>query len=871
MHSKSIDEIYKILNTSRHGLTEKQAKERSEKFGKNVLEEKKKTSKWKLFFSQFCDVMIIVLCVAAFVSAIIGFVSKSSSEIFDALIVIAIVLLNAVIGFFQEIRAEKSLELLKKNTQNKAKVFRDDELKILPASEIVVGDVISFEAGDIIPADIRIIQCYNLKINESLITGESQAVKKNSNTEMENTPLADRKNMAYSGGIVEVGRGLGVVCSVGENTEFGKIAKSLNESKDEETFFQKMLDKTAKVITKICLAISGIIFVVSLLFKMGVLQAFMTAVAIAVAAIPEGLPAIITIIMALGVQRLAKRRAIVKKLKAIETLGSTNIICSDKTGTLTQNKLTVKDSLILDKNKLFECAFRCNNAVLGKQKIGGGVEIALLEYLEKENVTFSKCIRDDEIPFDSTRKKMSVVCLNGGNKTVFCKGAPDVVLNDCSFYLENGEVKKLTNNKKQDFELKIKQFGEMAYKVIGFAFKNFEKGEKVENNLVFVGLLALQDPPRPEVKGAIEKCKKAGIETKMITGDHKSTAFAIAKTLGIAQTENQVVTGHELDQMSSEEFERKIVSIKVFARVTPQHKVLIVKTLQKLGNVVAMTGDGVNDAPSLKQADIGIGMGKSGTEVAQSASELVLSDDNFSTIVSSVEEGRKIYSNITKTTGFLLSANIAEMLSLLLITLLISPIFPGVVFLVPAQILFVNLITDALPAIAIGVEKLDGDAMLKPPHKLKKHLLSGRNGVNIIYQGIVQTLIVSGVFVFGLFKFSNAQASTMALITLNLIQLFHAYNCRSEIGSVFSKKLLDNPILFLSFVLGSFLTIFVCVCPPLMTAFGCAKISLQAWIICIFAAFLIIPIVEVVKLFQRKGKNGQYWQKRLFVVELKHE
>ena len=855
MHSKNLDEVYKILKSSRHGISEKEAKERQKKFGLNKLKEEKKVSKWKIFLSQFCDVMIIVLCIAAFVSAVIGFAKKSSSEIIDATIVIAIVLLNAIIGFFQEIKAEKSLEMLKKSSESKSKVYRDEEIKIIPSSEIVVGDVVLLEAGDLVPADLRIIQSYNLKINESLITGESECAKKNANIQDNDTPISDRKNMAYSGGIVEGGRGIGIVCAVGHETEFGKIANSLLNVKEEETHLQKMLNKTAKVITKICLGISAIIFVISILFKMGVMQAFMTSVAIAVAAIPEGLPAIITIIMALGVQRLAKKRAIVKKLKAVETLGATNIICSDKTGTLTQNKLTVKEEFLLDKEKTLECAFRCNNAIIGKQKIGDGIEIALLEYLDTQNVTFTKCVRSDEIPFDSTRKKMSVICENGMEKTIFCKGAPDVVLSDCAYFSDNGEIKTLTVEKKQQIIDKIRQMGEKAFKVLGFAFKSFKSNEKIENSLVFAGILGLQDPPRAEAFGAIEKCKKAGIETKMITGDHKSTAFAIAKQLGIATDVKQVLTGRELDSLSDEKLEEKIASIKVFARVTPEHKVRIVKTLQKLGNIVAMTGDGVNDAPSLKQANIGIGMGKSGTEVAQSASDIILADDNFATITSSVEEGRKIFANITKTINFLLSANIAEMLSLLIITLVISPFVSGVVFLLPAQILFVNLITDAAPAIALGISKADRQIMQKPPRKINDHLLKGRIGFNIIYQGIVQTVIVSGVFIFGLFKFGNAQASTMALITLNLIQLFHAYNCISETESIFAKKPFDNKLLFASFIIGMILTFAVCLISPLMTAFGTSKLSLEGYLISIFGAALIIPIVEIVKIFQRRKEK----------------
>lgn len=853
MHTKNKNEVFKMLQTSEMGLTQKEANLRIQKFGKNELEKKKKQSRWLMFFGQFSDVMIIVLCVAALISGVIGFATKSSSELFDALIVLLIVFLNAIIGFAQEVRAQKSMDFLKKSTVHHSVVLRDGEKTKIMSSDLTVGDVVVLEAGDLVSADLRIIQAYNLKINEAILTGESLATTKKDVVLEKDVPVGDRCNMAYSGGIVETGRGMGVVCSVGMQTGLGKIASALNEAKQEPTLLQKKLNKTAKIITNVCLVISLLIFVLSLCLKMGLLPAFMTSVAIAVAAIPEGLPAIITIIMALSISRLARQKAIVKKLRAVETLGCTQVICVDKTGTITLNKLTVEDQFYFDANLTQKCAYRCNNASIAKKPVGDSMEIALLEYLKKENVNFCDAEKIDEMPFDSSRKCMSVVFQEQNGKFVFCKGAPDVVLNNCTHVCKNGEVVELSEVVRAQVLNKTKEFGGNAYKVLGFAYKPFTKGQDCEKNLIFTGLIAFQDPPREEVKGAIAKFKNAGIKIVMITGDHKSTAVAIAKKVGIIQSESEVLTGTQLSKMSGFDLAKKIENYSVFARVSPQDKVRVVKTFKSIGKVVAMTGDGVNDAPSLKEANIGIGMGITGTEVAQNASDLILADDNISTIVRSVEEGRKVYDNITKTIGFLLSANIAEMLSLLLITLFVSPFNAGLVFLIPAQILFVNLVTDALPAIALGVEPSEKNTMNRKPTSNNRHLLSGRVGINIIYQGIIQTAIIIFVFIFGLYKFGNQAGSTMALITLNFIQLFHCYNLKSEDQSLFKIGLKNNKVLNLSFIIGLALTVAVCTIKPFMRAFGVCKLNFECWAVSILSAFLIIPIVEIVKFFQRKA------------------
>lgn len=863
--SKSVNETFKLINSSKAGLTSAEAQTRLEKYGENEIKAGKKKLWILKLLSQFSDVMIIFLLVAGFISAIVGFVTKSKSELLDATIILLIVFVNAVIGFIQECKAEHAIDALKKMSIPYAKVLRNGVIESVKTTQLVVGDIVYLEAGDIVPADIRLIEAVELKISESALTGESKSVRKSCEIVSEKAPLAERKNMAYSSGIVDYGHGYGVVVATGMNSEVGRIASLLSSKKTEETGLQKKINKTGKVITLVCLVAALIIFVMSLVIKMGLLSAFMTAISICVAAIPEGLPAVITIIMAIGVQRLSKKRAIVKKLTAVETLGSTEIICSDKTGTLTINKMSVKKISLLPgkaENKqdlalLLKTMVICNDAKMNTDKkgvsfVGDPTETALLEYAynKLEDKALLKASRLKEKPFDSKRKLMSVACSETG--LVHVKGAPDEILKICTHVLDNGKVREMTAFDKERVRAEISHFAKDALRVLGFAYKHYKMGEELEEKLIFLGIAGLIDPPRKEAKHAIEKCWQAGMRVIMITGDHKDTAFAIGKELGLAKSESEILSGAELDEFTDEQFSKMLPSLTIFARVSPENKVRIVKTFKKLGKVVAMTGDGVNDAPSLKEADIGIGMGKNGTEVAKSVSDIVLADDNFSTIVTAVEEGRKIYSNIIKSIGFLLSANIAEILSLLIVTMCIAPFMPSVVFLVPVQILFVNLITDTFPALALGVEPLEPNAMKRPPRKDKPNLLAGRVGFNIIYQGLVQTVLVLAVFLIGLFCFSNEVASTMALISLNFIQLFHALNMRSETESLLKLPAKKNKLMLISFVVSACLIFAVCLIPPLMTAFKTVRLSLLQWVISLGFAVLIIPIVEAVKAVQRK-------------------
>ncbi len=863
--SKSFSETLKLVNSSRLGLTSAEASNRLLKHGKNSIKTSKKKPWILKLLSQFTDVMIIFLLVAGFFSAVVGFVTRSKSELLDATIILLIVFVNAFIGFIQECKAEHAIDALKKMSIPYAKVLRDGKIESVKTTEVVVGDIVYIEAGDIVPADIRLIEVVELKISESALTGESKSVRKTSEIVSEKAPLAERNNMAFSSGIVDYGHGIGVVVATGMNTEVGRIASMLSSQKPEETGLQKKINKTGKVITLVCLVAAVLIFIMSLITHVGILSAFMTAISICVAAIPEGLPAVITIIMALGVQRLSKKRAIVKKLTAVETLGSTEIICSDKTGTLTLNKMSVKKLAVGSMRKenkedvdlLLKTMAICNDSRInydnaGVSFVGDPTETALIEYAytKIDDKTIFKSRRLKEKPFDSKRKLMSVACAETG--LVHVKGAPDEILKICTHILDNGKPREMTSFDKERVRAEISHFAKDALRVLGFAYKTYYQGEELEENLTFIGIAGLIDPPRKEAKHAIEKCKEAGMRVVMITGDHKDTAFAIGKELGIASHEKEILSGAELDELSDEQFCKMLPNLTIFARVSPENKVRIVKTFKKLNKVVAMTGDGVNDAPSLKEADIGIGMGKNGTEVAKSVSDIVLADDNFSTIVTAVEEGRKIYSNIIKSIGFLLSANIAEILSLLIVTMCIAPFMPSVVFLVPVQILFVNLITDTFPALALGVEPLEPNAMKRPPRKDRPNLLAGRVGFNIIYQGLVQTVLVLGVFLIGLFCYSNQVASTMALISLNFIQLFHALNMRSETESLTKLGSKKNKLMLVSFIVGAVLIFAVCLVPPLMTAFKTVKLSLLQWVISLGFSALIIPIVEAVKLVQRK-------------------
>ena len=808
-HNKNINQTFLDIGSREGGLTEQEVIEREHTRKSGDLEGKKHGLVSR-FFEQFYDLMIVILLVASVVSITIGIVEKTVSEIIDGLIILLIVLMNAIFGVAQEYKAEKSLEALNKLTEPECYVKRDGKIERINTKLLVLGDVVMLEAGTILPADLRLIETHKLKIDESSLTGESYEVEKNAQSICsENAPLGERFNMGYRGTVVGCGRGMGVVVALGEDTELGKIASSIKEAQKELTPLQKSIKDVSKILTYLVLGVAIITFLIEIFCSpLGLMDAFLTAVAISVAAIPESMPAVITIIMSLGVARLAKKKAIVRQMHSVETLGCCDVICSDKTGTITQNKMTVKSvyfdnkiqniKSIKNAKYLSLSALLCNDTIISKGKITGDpTEVALSELgkdlgLNKEELqkTFP---RIKELPFDSSRKLMSVMCDMGKEKVVFTKGAPDNLLRNCDKILIDGNITPLTDDLRKKIIDANEEMSKKALRVIGFAFKPCGYDENItEDYLVFLGLMGMIDPPRKEIKDAVKKCRRAGMRPIMITGDYAVTALAVAREIGLATREDEVMSGSELSKLSDSQLEEKIKNVSVFARVSPQDKERIVIALKKQGHVVAMTGDGVNDAPSLKRASIGIGMGQSGTDIAKEVSDIIITDDNFATIVVAVEEGRKIYGNIQKTVKFLFSANLAELLSLFLITL----IFPQNVFLFPVQILFVNLITDSLPAIALGVEEPETSLMESPPRDKKKGLFSNGIGVSIIVLGIVQTFLVMMSYIIGL-KFDQNIAVTMAFYTLNIIQMFYLASMRTN-AFIYKSKPHKNKFFFLA-------------------------------------------------------------------------
>ncbi len=880
------------FNVTPQGLTDAEAAERLAQQGKNELAQGKKKSKAAKFFSQFADTMILVLLVAAVVSAILALVENKPTELIDSGIILLIVVINAIIGYIQENKAEAALEALKNMNKPFCKVIRNGNVLSVRSEDIVCGDVIDLEAGDIVPADIRLITSSSLKIEEAALTGESVPSEKDcEHIAAENAPLGDRSNMAYSSGVVAYGHGTGVVVATGMNTEVGKIAKMLNESDEMKTPLQKQLAKTAKVLTWIILVIAVIIFGV-ILIKTAVdpdkalgtdviTGAFMTAVAIAVAAIPEGLPAVVTIVLSIGVQLMSKRNAIIRNLPAVETLGCCEIICSDKTGTLTLNQMTVKEVFTLsggsntaedasnegDTSLLIRAMALCNDTRIGKEDklLGDPTETALVAYARNKDIDYSalcaEWTRVDEMPFDSVRKLMTTVNRNGDVTVAHAKGAPELLLNRCSSIMVNGEVRALTDEDEEAIRAANKAMADKALRVLGIAVKFDElEGENMEHNLIFVGLVGMIDPPRKEVKDAVKVCRKAGMTPLMITGDHKDTAAAIAREIGILTEGKKVITGAEIDEIPDDEFAKIIRDYAVFARVSPENKVRIVKAYKSLDKVVAMTGDGVNDAPSIKEADIGIGMGITGTDVSKGAADMVLADDNFATIIGAVEEGRKIYSNITKAIQYLLSANIAEVLCLFIATLILPS---GQSFLTPVMILWVNLVTDSLPALALGMEKAEKDVMNYPPRQNHGSLFAGKMGIDIVIQGLMQTGLVMASFCIGNYCFGahHEIGMTMAFITLCLIQLFHCYNLKSRTGTIFHKSIIDNGFMNLSFGIGVALMVLVTLVPGLNTWFNVVYIQPVEYVIAVALSLAVIPMVELQKLIERKmnkTKSAEY-------------
>ncbi|MDK0626315.1 calcium-transporting P-type ATPase, PMR1-type [Clostridium perfringens] len=866
-YKKSKNEILKDLDVDeKNGLSSTEALRRLEKYGKNKLETKKKKTLFKQFLSQLKDVMIYILIIAAIISAFLG-------EISDALIILLVIIINAVIGVVQESKAEKALDALKELSTPKALVKRDGSLKEILSEDIVPGDIVIIDAGRYIPGDLRLIDTANLKIEESAFTGESVPSEKDASfLPDKEIPIGDQNNMAFMSTLATYGRGVGVVVGTGMNTEIGKIAKMIEQEENDETPLQKKLSELGKILGFLAVGICILIFIISFFQGRDLLEMFLTSISLAVAAIPEGLPAIVAIVLALGVQRMVKKNAIIRKLPAVETLGSVSIICSDKTGTLTQNKMTVttvytNDSYIkesefnLNDNEsklLVDCMVLCNDATYSeKSQTGDPTEIALLESPFKLNILKEKLEKEfkriDEIPFDSDRKLMTTVNLVDDKKArVFTKGALDSILSICNKISINGKLLDFTKEYKAKVLENSNIMSDKALRVLAFAYKDISKEnivlDSLEKDLVFIGMVGMIDPPRLEVKDSIKLCKSAGITPVMITGDHKNTAFAIANELGIAEDISQAITGHEIDKFKEEEFNEKIINYRVFARVSPEHKVKIVKAFKSHGNIVSMTGDGVNDAPSLKAADIGVAMGITGTDVSKGASDMILTDDNFSTIVSAVEEGRKIYLNIKKSIVFLLSCNLGEILTLFTAILLNwnSP-------LQPIHILWVNLITDSFPALALGVDKTKEDVMNNPPRNPKESIFIKSDKIQLIINGVLIGGITLFAFKLGerLYADSLIHAQTMAFVVLSVSQLFLSLSLRSNTKSAFSLGLFSNKYLVYSILLGIFLQVIIISISFIANIFKVTPLLLYDWIVVILVSLIPFAINEILKLFRK--------------------
>lgn len=862
----NLNDLYAKYKSSEGGLTSNQAQENS-KFGINQLDKQNRDSLIKKFAMQFKNLMVIVLLISAIVSTIVSLATHTYEDLFEGAIIFVIVIINALIGVFQERKAEEALELLAQTTAPKSRVMRDGKVCMISSSEIVVGDVVLLKAGEFVPADMVLINSNNLKVNESSLTGESEAVFKDATADVkEDTPLAEQTNKCFSGTSITYGNGKGIVVSVGKNTQIGKIAKLLT-SKPTKTPLEKNMERIGKVITYGVLIIVAIVFFVQIVFsKVEFMQAFLTAVALAVAAIPESLPAVITIIMALGVERLAKHGAIVKTLSSVETLGSCNAICTDKTGTLTQNKMTVKsiyasDTLLTQNfsgetyNTILTAITLCNNAkpVASGGFSGDATETSLLEFASKQTkLQFNP--RLYEIPFDSSRKLMSTVNNIDGTGYLYCKGAHDYLLKKCKFIQTDNGINELTTDHILSINSAGEQMSNNAQRVIGVAYKKVKtENDYTEENLIFLGLVGIIDPIRPQALASINKLKSAGLKPIMITGDHPSTAYAIAKELGIANNKNQVLTGADLDSIPIKKLHKVIKNYSVFARVTAEHKTKIVEALQKAKCIVGFSGDGINDAPSIKKADIGICMG-SGTDVTKSVSDVILTTDNYETIVVAVEQGRTIFNNIQKTLLFLISTNMVEVLGIFVSAIMLK----GATFLLPSQILFINLVTDGLPAFALGLEKTETDIMNNPPRSTSSTIFNGI-GWQILWQGFVQTFVVMIMFVVALNLCSNEVASTMVFITICLMQLLHSINCKT-LRSITKVNLLSNKTFNISFIALLSLILIISLVPTIASLFGLCTLTGIQWLIVVACSISIIPLVEICKYLTNhkpKHKHGK--------------
>lgn len=865
--NKSSEEIIKELSSNViNGLSSADAKSILEKNGPNKLQGKKKKSTFQLFLSQINDAMIYILLVAAVISAIVG-------EISDAIIILIVIFVNAIIGVIQESKAEKALEALKSMSTPKALVKRDGSIIEIASEEVVVGDIVVIDAGRYIPADLRLIESANLKIEESAFTGESVPAEKNSDiiNEENDVPIGDQHNMAFMSTLATYGRGTGIVIATGMDTQIGKIAKMLDAEDENTTPLQKKLAQLGKTLGFAAVGISIVMFIVSMFQGRDFLEMFMTSISLAVAAIPEGLPAIVAIVLALGVQRMIKENAIIRKLPSVETLGSVNIICSDKTGTLTINKMTVKKFYINGETKnleeidikndesklLVDGMILCNDATSkdGVQT-GDPTEVALIDVGNKINI-FKEDLnkahkRVNEIPFDSDRKLMTTVNTYDKGFNVFTKGAIDSILKISNKILINGEIKDFTKEEKEKILEASNLMSDDALRVLALGYKVIDTEhvaiDELEKDLIFVGLMGMIDPPREEVKGSIQVSKNAGIRTIMITGDHKNTAVAIAKELGIANDISEAMSGSEIDTYSDEEFTKIVNNYRVFARVSPEHKVKIVKAFKAHGNIVSMTGDGVNDAPSLKAADIGVAMGITGTDVAKGAADMVLTDDNFTTIVSAVEEGRNIFNNIKKSILFLLSCNLGEVVALF-VAILLNWAAP----LLPIHILWVNLITDSFPALSLGVDPGDKGVMELPPRNPKESLFAGRMGKLLILNGILIGITTLFAFVLGeyLYPDSLRHAQTMAFVVLSVSQLFYSLAMRNETKSLFQVGVFKNKWLIGSILLGILLQLTIITIPFTATIFKVYSLKLKDWGIVILISLIPFVINEIIKIFFR--------------------
>ena len=880
----SSNEVLDELKTSESGLSSAEAQKRLEENGANKLKEGKKESLFHRFMKQLAEPMTIILLVAAAISAALAVFEKEFPS--DVIIIMAVVLINAILGVFQESKAEKAIEALQEMSKAQTKVIRDGRQIAIPSEDLVVGDIIILEAGDAVPADARIIECASMKVEEAALTGESVPVDKKVDvlTANENgdVALGDRKNMVFMGSTVVYGRGKAVVCATAMDTEMGKIADALAQAEEGKTPLQIKLAGLSKILTYLVIGICIVVFGINIIRSIAsgdsfefhnVMDFFMIAISLAVAAIPEGLATVVTIVLSIGVTNMSKRNAIIRKLTAVETLGCTQIICSDKTGTLTQNKMTVVDHYGDDEKLLANAMSLCSDAefdVTENTAIGEPTECALVNYAEalgmSKNTQKNELVRIGEVPFDSGRKMMSTVHKDAdGNLIQFTKGAPDEVLKRCTKALINGVAVDMTDAIRQDILTANKAMADKALRVLSAAQKPLSsepsayEPEAVECDLCFIGLVGMIDPVRPEVKPAIDECRSAGIRPIMITGDHKDTAVAIAMQLGIITDASQAITGSELDNISDEEFETAVEKYSVYARVQPEHKTRIVNAWRKKGKVTAMTGDGVNDAPSIKNADIGVGMGITGTDVTKNVADMILADDNFATIVSAVGEGRRIYDNIRKAIQFLLASNLSEVLAIFFATLLGFTIFK------PVHLLWINLITDCFPALALGMEKPEADVMNRKPRDSKEGIFAGGLGFAVAYQGVLVTLITLASYLIGRFWLADLHhasaiaagtysaemlGTSMAFLTLSMCEICHAFNMRSLHGSIFKMKG-QNKWLWGAGALSLILTTLVIEVDFLAQAFELAHLDLMEYGIAFGLAILIIPIVEIVKIIHR--------------------